>query len=329
MTDSRFSSHAGKSVPPVEFSDHTAWAAWLYFVDEMTQSEVAQTIGVSRVTVIKLLNDAKERGLVNVRINPALAARVKTSRLMAEAYNLNSAIVVPENPNRSMIKQLGDAAAFLLLNGLTAGDVVGVAWGKTVLSAIESMQIEETVDNLIVVQVAASPNGLSADFSPELCVSLCANKLGARSVSLMAPAILSSPELKAMLLSEPAIRHQMDVIRSANKVIFGVGQLSEDATIRESELHPVATIEKMAQSGAVGALLGRFIDDSGGEMTGYTHDRMLGLSLDELRRIPNRVCIAGGKNKFAAILATLRGGFVTDLVIDLPTAEMLIEAAKK
>ena len=85
----------------------------------------------------------------------------------------------------------------------------------------------------------------------------------------------------------------------------------------------------MAQSGAVGALLGRFIDDSGGEMTGYTHDRMLGLSLDELRRIPNRVCIAGGKNKFAAILATLRGGFVTDLVIDLPTAEMLIEAAKK
>ena len=121
---------------------------------------------------------------------------------------------------------------------------MGVAWGKTVLSAIESMQIEETVDNLIVVQVAASPNGLSADFSPELCVSLCANKLGARSVSLMAPAILSSPELKAMLLSEPAIRHQMDVIRSANKVIFGVGQLSEDATIRESQLHPVATIEK-------------------------------------------------------------------------------------
>ena len=329
MTDARFSSHSGKSMPPVEFSDHTAWAAWLYFVDEMTQNEVAQAIGVSRVTVIKLLNDAKERGLVNVRINPTLATRVKTSRLMAEVYGLNSAIVVPENPNRPMIKQLGDAAAFLLLDGLTAGDVVGVAWGKTVLSAIESMQIEETVDNLTVVQVAASPNGLSADFSPELCVSLCANKLGARSVSLMAPALLSSPELKAMLLSEPAIRNQMDVIRSANKVIFGVGQLSEDATIRESELHSAATIEKMAQSGAVGALLGRFIDDSGIEMTGHTHDRMLGLSLDELRRIPNRVCIAGGKNKFAAILATLRGGFVTDLVIDLPTAEMLIEAAQK
>lgn len=328
MTSRPPSSASGKPMPPVEFSDQTAWAAWLYFVDEMTQSDVAKALGVSRVTVVKLLNDAKERGLVNVRINPSLAARVKTSRLLAETYRLNSAIVVPENPQRPMIKQLGDASAFLLLDGLTKGDVVGVAWGKTVLAAIEIMQLEQPVDDLTVVQVAASPNGLSADFSPELCVSLCANKLGARSVSLMAPALLSSPELKAMLLNEPTIRNQMDVIRSANKVIFGVGQLSADATLRESELHSAATIDKMVKSGCVGALLGRFIDDNGAEMTGPTHDRMLGLSLDELRSIPKRVCIAGGKDKFAAILATLRGRFVTDLIIDLPTAEMLIEAAE-
>ena len=202
MTDARFSSHSGKSMPPVEFSDHTAWAAWLYFVDEMTQNEVAQAIGVSRVTVIKLLNDAKERGLVNVRINPTLAARVKTSRLMAEVYGLNSAIVVPENPHRPMIKQLGDAAAFLLLDGLTAGDVVGVAWGKTVLSAIESMQIEETVDNLTWSRLRQART-VFRQISHRNYVSLCANKLGARSVSLMAPALLSSPELKAMLLNEP------------------------------------------------------------------------------------------------------------------------------
>ena len=329
MKDTRLRSATDKSVLPVEFSDQTAWAAWLYFVDEMTQSDVAEAIGVSRVTVIKLLNDAKKRGLVSVRLNPSLAARVQTSRRLAEAYNLNSAMIVPENPNRPMIKQLGDAGAHLLLDGLTKGDVLGVAWGKTVLSAIESMKLEEPVNDLTVVQVAASPTGLSADFSPELCVSLCANNLGARSVSLMAPALLSSPELKAMLLNEPTIRNQMDVIRSANKVIFGVGQLSWDATLRESELHSAATIEKMAKSGSVGALLGRFIDGNGVEMAGPTHDRMLGLSLDELRNIPVRVCLAGGKEKFAAILATLRGGFATDLVIDLPTAEMLIAAAEE
>ena len=326
MTKDDSTSDAGATKPkvPLEFSDLTAWAAWLYFVDGMTQSDVAKAIGVSRVTIIKLLNDAKERGLVTIRINPILAARVDTSRRLAETFGLNSAVIVPENPQRPLIEQLGDAGAFLLQDGLHRGDVVGVAWGKTVLSAIESMRLEKPVEDLTVVQVAASPNGLSADFSPELCVSLCANKLGARSVSLMAPALLSSPELKAMLLNEPSIRNQMDVIRSANKVLFGVGQLSGDATIRESELHSTATIKKMLKSGAVGALLGRFIDRDGVEMTGPTHDRMLGLSLDELRRISNRICLAGGPDKTAAILATLRGGFITDLVIDLPTAERLL-----
>lgn len=328
MRDTRSRSTTDKTSLPSEFSDQTAWATWLYFVDEMTQSDVAKAIGVSRVTVIKLLNDAKTRGLVNVRINPSLTAHVQTSRRLAEVYNLNSAMIVPENPNRPMIKQLGDAGAHLLLDGLTKGDVVGVAWGKTVLSAIQSMKLEEPVSDLTVVQVAASPTGLSADFSPELCVSLCANNLGARSVTLMAPALLSSPELKAMLLNEPTIRNQMDVIRSANKVIFGVGELSRDATLSESELHSAATIEKMAKSGSVGALLGRFVDDKGVEMTGPTHDRMLGLSLDELRSIPVRICLAGGKEKCSAILATLRGGFATDLVIDLPTAKMLIEATE-
>jgi dihydroxyacetone kinase len=84
MTSSSRSSASGKPRPPTEFCDQTAWPAWLYFVDEMTQSEVAKTIGVSRVTVIKLLNDAKERGLVNAKTNSCLTARVKISRFLAE-----------------------------------------------------------------------------------------------------------------------------------------------------------------------------------------------------------------------------------------------------
>ncbi|MEM9710056.1 MAG: sugar-binding transcriptional regulator [Pseudomonadota bacterium] len=313
-----------KSEVPLEFNDVTAWAAWLYFVDEMTQSEVAKAIGVSRVTVIKLLNEAKEKGLVSVRIDPTLASRVTTARRFAERFGLNSVFVIPDNPDKSLTDRLGIAGRHLLLKGLAAGDVIGVAWGRTVLHAVEDIRLETPIENLTVVQVAASANGLSADFSPELCVSLCANNLGARSVSLMAPALLSSPELRAMLLNEPSIRNQMDVIRSANKVLFGVGQLDADATLRTSEIHSGATIDKMIRSGAVGAVLGRFLAQDGNELAGPTHDRMIGLSLDELRDIPQRICLAGGLYKKHAILASLRGGFVTDLVIDLPTAQALM-----
>ncbi len=326
MTDQHSETGVEPSKPavPSEFSDLMVWAAWLYFVDAMTQSDVAKTIGVSRVTVIKLLNEAKDRGLVNIKINPTVASRVETSRALAKAFELNSAFVVPDNPNRALVERLGDAGAYLLQNGLQAGDVIGVAWGRTVLAAIRNLNLEQPIDNLTVVQVAASPNGLSADFSPELCVSLCANNLGARSVSLMAPAMLSTPELKAMLLNEPSIRKQMSVIRSANKVLFGVGELTNEGTVYTSELHSTETLDGMVQSGAVGVVSGRFLATDGSEMPGPKHDRMLGLSIEELLGIPQRICVAGGLGKRDAILAALRGGLVTDLVIDLTTAQALL-----
>ena len=314
-------------VIPESFPDIAAWAAWLYFVDEMTQSDVAKTIGVSRVTVIKLLNEAKQKGLVTVQVNPPLMARVDSARALAECFGLASAFVIPENPQRPLVDRLGDAGASLLLNDLKQGDVIGVAWGRTVLAAVSSLRLDAPIPGLTVVQVSASPNGLSSDFSPELCVLLCANNLGARSVSLLAPAILSTPDLKEMMLKEPTIRTQMDVIRSANKVVFGVGELTAEATLRTSGLYSTAGVDDMIKAGAVAAILGRFVAPDGKEMIGPTHDRMLGLTLDELRAIPKRICLAGGRQKTAAILAALRGGLVTDLVTDLETAKILMKEA--
>lgn len=313
---------------PVEFSDPTAWAAWLYFVDELTQSEVAKAIGVSRVTVIKLLNEAKDQGLASVRINPRLLAGVSASRRLSELWGLNSTVVIPDNPDRPLVERLGQAGAMVLQDSLEPGDTVGIAWGRTVLAAAHNLTQDKPIKDLTLVQLSASPNGLSADFSPELCVSLSANKLGARSVSLMAPAIVSSPELKAMLLDEPSIRNQLDVIRSANKALFGIGQLNADATLRESELHTGAIIDEMIGQGAVGAILGRFLGADGAEMAGPTNDRMIGLSLEEFKMIPKRICLAGGPVKFETIRAALLGGYVTDLVIDLSTAELLIQDAE-
>ncbi len=317
---------AMRAKTPSEFPDAVTWAAWLYYVDEMTQSEVADAIGVSRVTVMKMLNEAKASGVVNVKINPRVVSHISTSRRLAEAFGLNSAMIIPDNPDVPLSERLGNAGAFALVDGLQPDDIVGVAWGRTVLSVAQNVKLEVPVDNLTVVSVSASPNGLSADFSPELCAALCANNLGARSVNLLAPAIVSSPELRAMLLQEPSIRKQLEVIRSANKVVFGVGELSAEATVRRSELFSAETVDKLADDGAAAVILGAFLDPDGQEMSGPTHDRTMGITLTELKAIPTRLCVAGGPGKHEAILATLKGGFATDLITDLSTATALLES---
>ena len=114
---------------------------------------------------------------------------------------------------------------------------------------------------------------------------------------------------------------------SANKVVFGVGELTAEATLRTSGLYSLEGVDNMIKAGAVAAILGRFVAPDGKEMIGPTHDRMLGLTLDELRAIPKRICLAGGPQKTAAILAALRGGLVTDLVTDLETAKILMQEA--
>lgn len=316
---------AGRRLTPIEFPDALAWAAWLYFIDELTQSEVAERLGVSRVTVMKMLNDAKVRGIVNIRINPSIASQATSSRHLAQVFGLNSVMIIPNDESGTLTQRLGRAGAFAIVEDLHEGDVVGVAWGRTVLSVAKAATLGEPIPNLTVVQVAASPNGLSADFSPELCASLLANNLGARSVSLLAPAIVSSPELRSMLLQEPSIRNQLDIIRSANKVVFGVGDLGEGATVRRSELHTEQTIEKLIRQGSVGVVLGTFIDADGKEMPVPTHDRNIGITLDEFKAIPARLCVAGGPHKTAAMLAALRGGLATDLITDSETAALLLE----
>ncbi|MGQ0564673.1 MAG: sugar-binding transcriptional regulator [Gemmobacter sp.] len=309
----------------MEFSDTTTWAAWLYYVDGMTQSDVAKVIGVSRVTVMKLLNDARDSGIVSVRFDPRSMAAVTVSRRLAAEFGLASAMVLPDNPDRPLTERLGKAAALAIVEDLRPDDVIGVAWGRTVLAAAQNLSLATRVPNLTVVQVAASPNGLSAEFSPELCSSLFANRLGARSINLLTPGIVSSPELRAMLLAEPSIRNQLDIIRSANKVVFGVGQLTKGATIRGSDLHSEQTLETVIGQGAVAAIMGQFLDAHGHEMTGPTQDRTIGISLDEFKAIPRRLCVAGGPEKVRAILVALRGGFATDLIIDLPTAQTLLD----
>jgi len=314
-----------KPAVPAEFPDVLTWAAWLYFVDELTQSDVAERLGVSRVTVIKLLNDAKSKGIVSIRMSTDVAARTVTSRKLAQTFGLRSALIIPDGGDLPLHERLGKAGAFAVAESVQEGDVIGVAWGRTVLSAARNVALEHPVRNLTVVQVSASPNGLSADFSPELCSSLFANNLGARSVNLLAPAIVSTPELRALLLQEPTIRKQLDLIRSANKVVFGVGEIGVGSTLRASELHTDATVEAMMRQGAVAAILGLFLDENGHEIADPTHVRIIGITLDELRAIPSRLCLAGGPNKIKALRAALVGGFATDLITDLASAKQLLE----
>lgn len=311
---------------PSEFGDAVVWVAWLYYADQLTQSDIAHVLGVSRATVVKLLQDARERGVVSIRLNTEASSRTALSRALTKRFGLVAASVIPALPDGALVDRLGDAGGRVLLDQMRPGDVIGIAWGRAVLSVARTMPLPETPWPLTVVQVYGSSAGSTAEFSPELCSSLLASRLSARCVNLLAPAVLSSPDLRDRLLAEPALVKQFALIRSVNRVLFGVGDLGPGCTVRAAELTSEPMIDDYVMRGAVAALIGQFIDAEGRPVPGELDSRMVGLTLDELRLIPSRLCVAGGPEKTTALRGALRGGFVTHLVTDRDTAEALLAA---
>ncbi len=309
---------------PAAFDDAVVWAAWLYYADQLNQSDVAKTLKVSRATVVNLLQEARERGIVNIRLRTDLVARTSLARAIASRFGLTEALVIPSRGGTSLVDRLGEAAARLLSDQLRPGDVIGVAWGRTVLAAARAMALPEPISPLMVIQVAGSSTA-SEDFSPELCTSLLSSRLGARCVNLLAPALLSSAELRDRLMAEPMLVHQFELIRSATRILLGVGDLGASGTVRKSGFASAETVARYIEAGASAAIIGRFIDDNGRSVPGELDRRMIGITLDELRAVPVRICVAGGPAKRDPIRAALNGGYATHLVTDIETATTLVE----
>ncbi len=309
---------------PAEFDDSVAWAAWLYYADQLTQSEIAEILKLSRASIVKLLQEARERGVVTIRLNTEAASRTRIARALTERFGLTAVTAIPALEGTPLVRRLGDAGARVLADQIEPGDVIGVAWGRTILALARAIVPPEGVAPLTVVQVSGSSTGGSAEFSPELCSSLLASRLMARCANLLAPAVVSTPELRNRLMLEPWLVKQFQLIRAARRIVFGVGDVGPGSTVRDSELAGNDVIDAYVASGAVAAIIGLFIDAAGQPVAGDLDGRRIGITLPELKTIPARICVAGGPGKVEALRAALRGGYVTHLVTDIATGEALL-----
>lgn len=311
------------STPPEFSGDPIIWAAWLYYEERMTQEEVAEQLGVSRASVVNYLQEARDRNIVTIAVASEHLQSVRIARELSDRYDLTSCLVVPEDGGRMpAYERVGRAGGRLLLELLEPDDVLGVSWGRTVLSLSASLA-EAKMPGVTVVQIAGSAIG-TAEFSPELCTSNIAYRIGARCVNLHAPGIVSRPDVKKLFMQESSLVEQFKLIRSCTKVLFGVTGLDSASTALRSGYMTPEKMRPYVKGGAVAVMSGRFLDAEGRPVLGPLDEQMIGLTIPEIARIPERICVAGGSEKIQAIRAMLKGGYATILVTDERTAQALV-----
>ncbi len=305
---------------PSEFGGSTMiWAAWLYYEDRMTQDEVARHMGISRASVNSLLQGAREEGVVTISVVADHLRTVSLARQLRDRYGIADCVVIPDDQGRRPDHvRVGEAGARLLSERMRPDDVLGVSWGRTVLGLSKALTATD-LPGVSVVQVTGSAIGTYA-FSAELCTSNIANRIGGRCVYLHAPGLVSRPAVKKVLMQEPSLVEQFRIIGSCNRIVFGVGTVGSSSTAFESGFLAPEEADPYIRRGAVAVLAGRFVDANGNAVRGPLDDRLIGITLDAIKSIPDRLCVAAGVAKAPAIRAMLAGGFVTTLVTDQATA---------
>lgn len=302
-----------------------ARVARLYHHAEMTQEQIGDLLGLSRMKVSRLLQAGQRSGVIEVVVRGPDEPFSDLEQQLITTHGLRDVKVVSDlGENGGLGSALAAGAATWLAEQIEPGYVIGVGLGRTVAAMAEAFVVDQPVDcTFVAVEgVGASPR---AGFASYNVTARLAEAAGASFEIISAPTFVADRVLRDGLIQEPTIAAALERARRADIVIQSVGTVTSSALLHVHGLLSAAHLGELRASGAVGDALGHYFDDVGAHVPYWTDDVHVGLTLDDLRKLPVSVLVAGGDEKYTAIRAALRGGYFNALVTDVSTARRLLE----
>ncbi len=305
-------------------------AAQLYYRLNLTQDEVGKRLGVSRFKVGRLLDRALRESAVRIEIVHPDARLVELEDALVRTFGLRSAVVVDVPTTGSppddelLARERVAAAAAAHLAAIRPQGAIGVSWGRTMLELAAHLRPGWSTATEIVQLNGAISRSARPTRAQEV-VEQFGITTGAAIRLMAAPAIVGSPELRDALEGDPSVGETLAAARSAPTAVFGMGVLGPDSVHVASGYVGDAELAALADAGAVGDILGRFLSQDGRIALPSLDRRTVGLPLDELRSKALRVGVAPGAGRGPIALAALRAGYVNVLVTDEATAEWILD----
>lgn len=296
----------------------TARAAWLYYEDGLTQAEVARQLHISRQSVGRLLEAARQQGIVRIEFDTSHLSTLQATKELAERLRLDDVVIVPDDGSPDHRRErLAVAGAGYLRRFLHQGVVVGVGWGDTIARTLARLPNEA----LNGVTFASAAGGVTS-----VTEALRENTTIFSHLKLLpAPVLVSTAELARQLNAEASVREVLDLASSASLTITSVG--GADAATASSVRNSLVTADEareFVRMGGVGDMIGEWFDAEGRALPNATSSRRIGLPLDQLRQLPRVICVAGGLDKVAAIRGAVAGSLINVLITDETTASALL-----
>lgn len=298
--------------------------ASLYYEADLTQAEIAARLGLSRPSVSRLLAEARRLGVVRIEIAPlAEGGAEELAHELRAALGLQRAFVCEATPPEVRGGVLAEALTTALRDvGLRRGSVLMLSTGRTIFETIASRV--PPLPGVTIVPGVGGQGEPEPWYEANELTRRFASKSGGHPAFLYAPA-LPGPGLYETLLQDTATAAVMDLWSQARVAVLGIGPPPRT----RSSIAIDIPMSSPSLRESVGDVCLQFFDIHGEPVPFPGSERIIATPLKTLQNIPHALALAVGTEKVPSILGAARGGFVNELITDVPTAQELIHAVQR
>ena len=300
----------------------------LYYQEQITISEIAARLDISRFKVSRHLKCAQQREIVKIQFHDPNIEFEHLALKVEKTLGLEKVIVVPTpygGTNEAIRLAVGRAGVDLF-DHITPDTSISITWGRTIAHMADSLPADKLVAKRIV-DLAGGFGEVSSSVSARAAAFRTAEKFNAECVQVPAPTIVGNAQVAKSLLTESTICRALDLASQSEIAVTGIGPISQDSLLFESGFLTNDDIVVLSEEmGAVGSIMGRFYDINGNEVRSELQSRTIALEIDRFLKIPQRIAFAGGETKLDSLIGAARGNLITTLVTDSQTAKALVEA---
>ena len=321
-------------------TDHAAWSdkmknfkrqrllvqiAKLYYEEGYGQERIAQTLNLSRPYVSKLLNAAKEEGIVRIQVIDPLNIESSLEREFRERFHLLKAIIIPREEDGERLKHVGEAAARYLSDIITDGSVIGASWGGTVYECSKALISRKDLSNVVSVQLCGGVSDVSQTVYASQIADNFSALLGASAYMLPVPAVVDSKEVSDVLKTDGSISKVLQRGLDADIALFTAGTFGQRSALYRAGYLRDADLTRLKRLGAVGDICSHVIDINGKICDRNLDERTMAVPLDNIKKKKYRIGVGQGFSKVDSLCGALRGGIINVLVTNEETAECMLD----
>ena len=289
-----------------------------YYIENLTQAQIATRMGLSRPKISRLLSLAREKGIVKVFISELEENMESVEEELRTTFNLDKVKVVPVPPSdQSLAFQVTcKEAAKYIADLLEDGDRIGVGWGGTLFEISKNLQHLSRKNSIIVQLFGNLDTGEADDYANDI-LSQFATKLDVKSSHIIpCPVIVDNQIIYDILMHDDKIKSSMNLAKSCNKMLINIGLPTADNCLYKGKYINEKDLQNLKDHSAAGCIGCRFFDDEGKIVDQQLDSRTIGISIEDIHKADSVITCVVGAHKAKALLAALKAGYLDIIIVD-------------